>query len=213
MSELADISEAFLYQNGRLPDKIDQHTYDIIEYARGVEEISRKAINTEERKMWTDQIARDLLEYFKGKKKGHKHLHNLKYIAYSAHESNVIPFMVALGLTSADCQLKKLLQLQNMTEEEIKVYNLKKRLSNEKKEEVPLIDGVCLKNPPFASNLLFELSHSQKYDEYFIKLTLNGQIVRTSLVCGDQMMIEGYCRYNDFILAYKDRFIFDGTTI
>lgn len=158
-----------------------------------------------------------MLMYLNKKIVATEHFELVKYIGYSAHESNLVPFMVAIGLTSAECQFKKLLELQAMSPEEIEEYNEKSRSKTgvwgSKLEGERIEDGICVQNPPYASNLIFELNHDDEEDLYYVKVLYNGYIVRTRQICGKDMTKDGFCRIENFSKHFKKHLTYTETTI
>lgn len=98
-----------------------------------------------------------------------------------------------------------------MTTIEREEYSTQRSLKLEASQ--PLVDGVCLRNPPFASNLIFELSLSDQSGKYFLSVYYNGDLVKTSKVCGSQMNSDGSCQYSDFVDSIKLNLLFYNKTI
>ena len=106
ISDLFDVFRAHLWQYGKqFSDNITQEFYSELENLYTLHFTYRLFSSDNGRKLWTHSIIQNLLDQFKLKTSGT--IPDLKYIMYSAHDDNLVPFMVAYNLTSTDCVWKK----------------------------------------------------------------------------------------------------------
>ena len=126
----------------------------------------------------------NLIQQFKLKSSGT--LPDLKYIMYSAHDDNLVPFMVAYNLTSTDCVWKKYQSSVQNRE------NVKSQFQDSTREP----DDVCESAPGFASSFLWELSYNLNDQKYYVRSLFNGRAVdfcTTTTFEG-----EHYCEFGEF---------------
>lgn len=199
LSKIADINKATLFAHDKQLEGLSWYLATQLVQIRGIQQIYSKFPNEYQRKMWTHNMGTTLISRLQSKIDGDQEWESLRYLAYSGHESNVIPLMIALGLTTADCQIQNLKRLQNMTINESE--KLEARFQFDTKYPLDNItqitDGMCMTNPPFASNIIFELSKDDQTEEYYGRVYYNGKLVQTKQVCSSYEK-DGTCAFKDF---------------
>lgn len=138
---------SYFYTGSSLVKNAD--IYSKMKYVFGVYYINAKYTNTNIRKLYTSKMSQDMIKQFEDKIAGKS---KLKFFGLSAHETNVVPYMLGYDLTNEECMLKKL------------------------KGEA--VTGTCEGSPEFAANFIWELS--KKGDEYFVKVLYNGKPITTT---------------------------------
>ncbi len=114
---------------------------------------------------------------------------------FSAHDSNLIPFMLAYNLTSRDC-------LWNIYKSKYANNTDLANLENEKLDDVR-----CESAPQFASSLLWELTKHATSGEYFMRSKFDGEFIS---FCEQGKEVEDmYCPLDSFILHANHHLVLD----
>lgn len=85
----------------------------------------------------------------------------------------------------------------NKTQVEESLSGFEQSIRNPKFVDAPLEDGTCLPNPPFSSNIIFELTKDDQSGLFYGKVLYNGRVVKTRQVC-KSFEEDGSCLYSDF---------------
>ena len=178
-----DSLHSYYYYYGHHYEGIDQDFFDELELVFSWYFSIRQFKSLELRKLWTTQISKGILKNFELNMNGSKP--DLKYVMYSAHDSNVLPFMIAFNLTSRSC--------------------LKSRY--EKQQYAPNSDPNCKNAPNFASGFLWELS--QKDKNYYVRVFFEGDPVQ---FCDKTKVENGYCPYAIFEETMNSTFLLKNFT-
>ena len=136
---------------------------------------------------YTNGIATSIIENFDEKIKNLKNTvpdsQSFKFLGFSTHESSMIPMLIKWKMTSVDCA--------------IKMYK-KEDLKGEQCEDIP----------PFASNILFELSQDSETKEIYVKATYNKDTPIKSLCAAPDATDNQYsCKYEDFKTSLNENFM------
>ena len=129
---------------------------------------------------------------------------NRKYFGLSGHDTNMVPILIGLGLSSVRC-------LKRCFREKMKIRNDDGYTSKNINERVCSSD-TCLGVPGYASNMVFELSKklvSQKETKkseysYFLRVLVNGRALPICPVGNDK---PGICPYGDMKKLFIDKFV------
>ena len=114
-----------------------------------------------------------------------------KYIALSAHDTTLTPFLVNLGQANYSCWQKKYEEFKNPP-----AINI---MGSEN----------CWEFPDVTSNILWELSHNKDKNEYYVRVLYNGKPF--DLKCKNKEKLPaGYCDFSTWKEANKNYFILDG---
>lgn len=112
---------------------------------------------------------------------------NLKFVLYSGHDSNVLPFMMAYNLTSSDC----------LWHIYVKKYK-PKTASEVNQESKKLDDPVCNMAPDFASSFIWELNQNTDDNGYYIRTLFDGTAV-SFCPDGKEVGADKFCPFEDFV--------------
>ena len=180
LGDFADVNKCTFYDKGRALIGMKPY-YDQLRWIFGISYIAQKYINKQAQKMYTTHIAESVLLEIEKKMQNKS---ELKFVGFSGHETNVIPFMLGYGLTSLDCQLKKFMAEYKTSEE------AKEGKGQQK----------CEMSPAFAANFIWELSHPKNDKKtFYVKTMYNGEVIQSCR----KMTKDGYCPYEKF----KDYFV------
>lgn len=143
----ADVAKCNYYYTGELLSGVTEELMEKLRWIFGINYISEDYLDENSIRMWTDQLTKKILTHFKDKAKMENPDGGLKFLGFSGHESNIIPYLMKLNQTSMECMIRKY-----------------------KREEV---EGPCEENPGFAASLLFELSREQNTNNHFVQIIYN----------------------------------------
>lgn len=124
----SDVNKCYFFSTGH-PMEGTESVFEKMKYIFGIYYINSKYTNINIRKLYTSNMAKDIIQKFEQKIAGET---ELRFFGLSGHEANVVPFMLGYDLTSEDCLVKKL---------------------NGKE-----VKGICYGSPEFAANFIWELS-------------------------------------------------------
>jgi len=135
---------------GRLMNNIDDDMMTGLKAVKGLYFIANKFSEDNLIKEYTTGISTNIISVFTSKIEQGKYS-NIKFLGFSGHDKNLLPFMLKLRLTSLEC--------------------LKFGAEGTK------LKG-CNLFPEVASNLIWELSKMK--NEYYVRILYNGKVVRAS---------------------------------
>jgi len=145
---MSDMSKCYYFNTGKLMDKIDQSTYDKLSWEIGLYYIAENFVNDTITKVQTTRMTNTILNTFDSKIKDPSYS-NLKFLGFSGHEGNIIPYLMGWGLTSVECLAKGVAGTP--------------------------VEG-CEMSPAFAANIIWELSSEN--NAYFVRVLYNGKVVK-----------------------------------
>lgn len=103
---------------------------------------------------------------------------------FSAHDSNILPFMIAYNLTSPECLWDIYVKKYKPSKENgIDFSDMEK-------------DTRCETAPKYASSFLWELTQNVKSNEYFVRTKFDGEVV--SFCPQGKEVSEMYCPLDEF---------------
>lgn len=200
IGEFTDELRSYYSYMGEYPPKVDNFSWKL-KYIYGIYMIKYDYTDEKTLKFYTDGLSRMLIseldERISEVSKKVKKKKRLNFLGLSAHESNILPFLMGYKLTSMECMLK--------------ILN-----NGKDKSHSSLSDkDICIPSPDFASNFIWELSTQKgikskhKHDPayHYIRVLYNGEPLTTH--CPKEHLVDGeYCPYTAFREAEKERFWF-----
>ena len=179
---LAGWSSMYKKYYGKLPSQITDELFNEIMVIYNIAFFNLIAFKKDNAKFQTTNISKfvkktlqEAIQKFENKKQYYG------YIALSAHESNMIPFQMNLGLTSYSCWSKK-------------YENLKKTIDeNETSSES------CQPTPEPAANIIWELSHNKNKEkpQFYVRMQYSGTPI--DLRCKNkEKLSNGYCEFSSW---------------
>lgn len=150
------------YYTGKYPDSLKNETIDKLILLVSYHAFLEFDINNFS-KLRTHVIGNTIVQELLAKKKLYetdpvKFAESLKYLAFSGHDSNLLPFMHALGVSNTKCLRTK-----------IDAY-MKGKVYEPKND-----DPMCELFPDFASGFVMELSYGFGDEGFFITTYYNGK--------------------------------------
>ena len=128
---------------------------------------------------------------------------NRKYFGLSGHDSNLVPILVGLGLSSTECLKKCFIERMKIKSDRYTSENTNERICSED----------CLGVPGYASNIVFELTEKQVHEEgsvelpdksYFLRVILNGRVLPLCPIGIDKSAL---CPYDDLKKLFIEKFV------
>ena len=188
IGQLFDYAKAHLFMYGKHKEPITAEIYDRLELVYSVDFFGNWK-NDDVSKLWTHNLSLTIIETFK--KKMDDPSSKLTYKAFSGHDSNIAPWMKAIGMNSFECLLKEL--------------------------QSGVSDPKCHHSIEYASNMIWELNtiedpNDSKKIDYLIRILYNGNLM---YACQDafekgyikaEPKYEGYCTFDEFVEASKHMF-------
>ena len=181
---IADGEEAYYNLKGKHMDDIDDKIAGQANLLRAINNIAFTGTGDDILRMRTFPFVKKIVKYIDSKLQKPKEYENLRYVGFSGHQSNLIPFLLKLGLTSEECLFK---------------------LLNEQK-----VEGVCEPNSAFASNIVWEVSKDDTTGEIFVQVKYNGKDVKT---CKNDTTEELACKYSEFKEFMEKEYYLDKKTL
>lgn len=175
IAHFADTLIAYKNYHSKYPKGIDAELYRVIDTAGALwYQVKYDNIYS---KILTTPLTKKILGTFDDKIAGKRPA--LKFLGLSAHDSTQWPFFTLMKFSVAECLIRT-----------IKNKGIK-----------PDGEKWCYGLPPYASNMIFELSsqtpEGSNEKEYYIRLLLNGVVVDTICPKDVKVVGEGYCPYQD----------------
>ena len=181
VKQVADWIKMYNFSFGKLPSQITEKLYDEIKYIENMA-FFYKYNPKGSAKFQTTKLSEFVREHFQ------KAMQNFKtekqyygYIGLSAHESNIIPFMISLGLTSYSCWAKK-------------YENSKKGIDKNKSSSEN-----CEIIPAPGANIIWELSRSKNKEktQFYVRMQYKGTPL--DLQCKNkEKLAVGYCEFDSW---------------
>ena len=166
---IADGEEAYYNLMGKHMEDINDSIAEKADILRAINNVAFTGMGKDLLKMRTYPFVKKIIKNIEKKLIKPKEYENLRYVGFSGHQSNLTPFIVKFGLTSAEC--------------------LFKLLNGEK------VQGVCEKNPPYAANILWEVSKDNATGEIYVQTKYNGKDIQT---CKNSNPQDLACPFKEF---------------